>query len=382
MTKTGFLSQTLAERLSDQILRQGPITFRDWMEAALYDKDQGYYCRKDLVRWGRAGDYRTSPETNTLFAATFAHYFMQLYTDLGSPQQFTIVEVGGGAGHFATEFLETLRQSYSRVFESVTYVLDEISDDSRERAAERLARFGERVKFQRLSDLAAIDAGIVFSNELLDAFPVHRVTIRDGRLRELYVGLDERQSFDWFEGPPSTPRLHAYLERFNIQLRDNQVVEVNLALEDWFLLVSEKLKRGYVVTVDYGLEAAELYASPEQNEGTIRALRRHAFATELLASPGEQDITSSIYWTAVMAIGKELGFEFCEFDRQDRFLLRSGLVEELELRVSQVDREAEKLRLRTSVREMILPEGMAGKFQVLVQKRISDSGLRISDLKR
>ncbi len=370
MTKTGFLSQTLAERLSDLILRQGPITFRDWMETALYDKDQGYYCRKDLVRGGRAGDYRTSPETTTLFAATFAHYFVQLYRDLGSPQQFTIVEVGGGAGHFATEFLETLRQSYSRVFESVTYVLDEISGDSRERAAERLARFGERVKFQRLSDLAAIDAGIVFSNELLDAFPVHRVTIRDGKLRELYVGLNESQSFDWFEGPPSTPRLHAYLERFNIQLRETQVVEMNLALEDWFLLVSENLKRGYVVTVDYGLEAADLYASPERNEGTIRAFRRHAFATELLASPGGQDITSSIDWTAVMAIGKELGFESCEFNRQDRFLLRCGLLEELELRVSQVDGEAEKLRLRTSVREMILPEGMAEKFQVLVQKRI------------
>jgi SAM-dependent MidA family methyltransferase len=369
MTTTGFDSQTLTERLCDQIRRQGPMTFRDWMESALYDKAQGYYCRKDLARWGREGDYRTSPETTLLFAATFARYFAELFHDAGSPTSFTLVEVGGGAGHFASELLETLSRRFPRVFDAITYVFDEVSEDSRDRAAERLVSFHDKVEFKQLSRLSAFEPGIVFSNELLDAFPIHRVTLRGGILLELYVGLGDNSRFEWVEGPPSTPRLAAFLERFQVQLSEGQIAEVNLGLEDWFGLVSQKLKCGYLVTVDYGLAATELYDSLARRNGTLRAFLRHEFAANVLSLPGEQDITSSVDWTAAMSLGRGLGFESCVFDRQDRFLLRCGLLEELELRVAQEAGEGEKMRLRTSVRDMILPGGMASSFQVLVQRR-------------
>src|SRR5258708_6306665 len=93
-------STSLTERLRGRIRREGAISFRDWMQAALYDERDGYYCRTDRVRWGRAGDYRTAPERSPLFAATFANYFMKSYFDLGAPNQWWIVEVGSGAGDF------------------------------------------------------------------------------------------------------------------------------------------------------------------------------------------------------------------------------------------------------------------------------------------
>ena len=71
---------SLAERLRELIQREGSITFHDWMKAALYDPDGGYYQRADRTRWGRAGDYRTSPERSELFAATFARYFVNTMT--------------------------------------------------------------------------------------------------------------------------------------------------------------------------------------------------------------------------------------------------------------------------------------------------------------
>ena len=129
------MSQTLAERISDRIQRNGPITFEAWMKAALYDELQGYYCRRDLPRWGRQGDYLTSPESSDLFAATFARYFAHLFSELGSPKMFMVVEMGGGAGHFAAEVLETLQGRFPAVFGRLNYVLDEISNDARIRAA-------------------------------------------------------------------------------------------------------------------------------------------------------------------------------------------------------------------------------------------------------
>src|SRR6201986_3558242 len=97
----------LAARLLAKIRREGALTFRDWMASALYDERDGYYSRSDLERWGRAGDYRTSPERSPLFASTFARYFVSLHEELGSPNSLDFIEAGGGAGRFARFLLDT-----------------------------------------------------------------------------------------------------------------------------------------------------------------------------------------------------------------------------------------------------------------------------------
>src|SRR4030095_12837465 len=96
---------TLAVRLRERIKNEGPISFCDWMKAALYDQQDGYYRRSDRTRWGRQGASRTSPERSTLFAPPFARYFASLYEDLGQPASWTIVEAGAGDGHFASGLL-------------------------------------------------------------------------------------------------------------------------------------------------------------------------------------------------------------------------------------------------------------------------------------
>ena len=89
----------------------------------------------------------------------------------------------------------------------------------------------------------------------------------------------------------------------------------------------------------------------------------------MLAQPGEYDITSSVNWTQVRAVGEKFGFKVVEFASQDKFLLQAGLLEELEYQLSRAATEAEKASLTTGAREMILPGGMASSFQVLVQRK-------------
>ncbi len=367
--KAVFNHPPLAEALRQRIKREGPITFRDWMEAALYDRQEGYYCRVDRDRWGREGDYRTSPERSPLFAATFARYFAKLYDELDSPAQWTIVEAGAGAGRFAEGVLATLQRRFPEVFSATRYVIDEASGDSRAQACRRLARFGEQVQYRSLAEIEFLDPGVVFSNELLDAFPVHRVTRRDGRLWEYYVGVGEAVAFEWVTGALSTPRIAEYLKFAGVRLVEGQIAEINLAIEDWLGQVAGKLRRGYIVTIDYGAEAPELYVVAKRPQGTLRAFYRHQFVDDVLARPGEQDLTTTVDWTFVKRVGEKLGFETVAFERQDRFLLSTGLLEELELMVAEARDEAEALQLRTSAREMILPGGMAESFQVLVQKK-------------
>lgn len=361
---------SLTDRLRERIQREGAISFHDWMAIALYDAEGGYYC-SERQRWGRGGDYRTSPERSVLFAATFARYFAKLYQQLQSPTEWTVIEAGAGAGEFAAGVLNTLRVRSPEVYAATRYIVDEVSSDSRADAQRRLAEFKGKVRFERLDALAVERAGIVFTNELLDAFPVHRVTMQGGKVREFFVDTTEAGEFEWRVLDPSSERLETHFADAGIHLAEGQIAEVNLGIDDWLQSASAKLERGYLITVDYGAEAGELYSATARPGGTLRGFRRHQLTQDVLANPGTQDITSSVNWSQVTRAGEALGLETIEFESQDRFLMNEGLLEELELMVSGTADEAEKLRLRTSAREMILPEMMAASFQVLVQEKKS-----------
>jgi SAM-dependent MidA family methyltransferase len=323
------------------------------MEAALYDPVEGYYNRADLKRWGREADYRTSPERSALFAATIARYFARLYDEIGQPPRWNIIEGGAGDGRFAAGVLRSLANQYPHVFTATQYLLDEKSPDALSRAQKSLSAFNERVSLANKSDFDVVNPGLYFSNELLDAFPVHRIT-NEG---ELYVTVDSANKFTWTPGPFSTSRLAEHA----ISLAPGEIIDVNLAIDDWLAAVAENILSGYVITVDYGTEGPA---------DTLRAFSKHGFVDDVLSSPGDYDITSSVNWAQVKATGERLGFQVVEFTSQNKFLLQAGLLDELELSLSTLDSDAQKLALTTDAREMILPGGMASSFQVLVQKRI------------
>ena len=360
------MPDSLAERLKESIRREGAITFHDWMKAALYDPSGGYYQRSDRTRWGREGDYRTSPERSELFAATFAHYFAGLHDELNG---LTIVECGAGNGSFASGVLSTLRDQFPSIFAGTQYIVYDVSDDALGRIRKRLAEFDDRVQLFSDWNLIAASRGIYFANELLDAFPVHRIVKNDGDVSELYVTVAANNNFAWTTGPLSSPRLAEFLHAQAIELINGQIVEINLGIDDWLAQVATKLKRGFLITVDYGAEAVELYDARLHPEGTLRGFSRHDFVDNVLAEPGEYDLTSTVNWTQIKNVSADLGFQVVEFASQDNFLLQAGLLNHLEYRLGRAETEAEKTALTIGAREMILPGGMASSFQVLVQKR-------------
>src|ERR1044072_5820668 len=239
----------LAAQLRERIRSEGPISFHDWMQAALYDRQAGYYSRADLMRQGRAGDYRTAPETSQLFAATFTQYFVKSYFDFGAPARWTIVEVGAGAGRFAHGVLHSLETEFPKIFAATQYIVAETTTDNRTKAAAELKRFSDRVQFRRLDEIdGPLENAIIFSNELIDAFPIHRVIGRNDSLSELHVGLNAREDFIWAESDLDED-VAAYCERISLHLADGQVFEINLAAEEYVARAAQLLGRGLLITV-------------------------------------------------------------------------------------------------------------------------------------
>lgn len=358
----------LEQRLRARIERDGPITFYEWMKSALYDPVDGYYCRRGPSPQGRAGDYRTAPEISPLFGAAFARYFAKSFFDLGRPPSFTIFEAGAGAGDFAFNVLETLRRREPDMFAVTSYVLDEVSGPARTQSQNRLSQFSSRIKFASLTDIQEPFTGVVFSNEIIDAFPVHLVIGRQARLRELFVRTS-KDDFDWLEGDPS-PAVTEYCVRSKIQLSEGQIFEVNLDAETFITRAAAAITtQSLLITVDYGAERRNLLNDPNRSTGTLRAFRRHQLIENVLGHPGEQDLTSTIDWTQVREAGERAGLEVLRFERLDQFLLM-----EMGDILGEIVREprdaAELARLTTSARELIRPDGLAASFQILVQRKM------------
>ena len=361
---------TLADRLRERISLAGPMTFHDWMQAALYDEREGYYCRRGRIRQGRGGDYRTAPETSPVFAATFAHYFMKCYFDLGAPQRWTIVEVGAGRGDFALGVLTSLQTSFPNVFAATNYVIDELSDEAREQAEAKLSQFKDRVTFHSLAEInGAFSPAIIFSNELLDAFAVHRVIGRGGMLRELRVSVNESGNFVWLESDLER-RVADYCERIQLQLSEGQIHEVNLEAEAFVARASSLIKQGCLITVDYGAERNDLLRDPNRFSGTLRSFRRHRISEDVLSQPGEQDLTTTVDWTQVQEAGARNGFETLRFQQLDQFLLIEDALEQIMSVSDRLTDQVELFNFNAAAREMIMPDGMAAHFQVLVQRKV------------
>ena len=365
------IQASLTQRLLHRIESEGPITFAEFMRSALYDSAGGYYCRNDIERWGREGDYRTSPERSELFSATFARYFARLYEELGSPAQWTILEAGAGSGHFAHGVLQTLASQFPNVFASTRYVIDDVSLSAQSLCRERVRAFADRVELQSVGNVK-LEPGLIFSNELLDAFPVHRVTRQGSELKEFFVDVDVKGNFTWVIQSPSTTHLQGHLDLCEIDLLERQIVEISLELENWIGTIAASLKEGFVVSVDYGATAADLYASSPgdpRHAGTLRGFRRHSFVDALLVNPGGQDLTATVNWTAVEKLGELHQLRVVDFKPQDRFLIDAGLLNQLEVESRNAHGDAERIRLSTAARDMILPDGMAAKFQVMTQRK-------------
>ena len=338
------------------------------MKAALYDEREGYYCRRDIVRRGRLGDYRTAPERTPLFAATFARYFAKLFAELGSPAQWTIIEVGAGFGEFAAGVLRSLQLRHPNVFAATHYFIDEFTEDGREKSQVNLAGFEDKYDFFLFPDVRKpFPLAVVFSNELIDAFPVHRIKHSHGVLRSLCVGVDDRDQFIWIETDLERS-IAEYCERANIHLEPGHITEINPDAEVFVAQAAACLTRGYVITVDYGDERQSILSDPWRREGTLRAAYHHQISGDVLQQPGSRDLTTTIDWTQLREAGDRAGLRAIVHERLDRFLLNEYLLDELEAMARDAD-VAEQTILRTGARELIMPDGMAASFQVLVQSK-------------
>lgn len=355
----------LEEIIIRKVLNEGPVNFASFMELALYHPEYGYY-NKPGKKIGRQGDFYTSGHVSHLFGQALARQLIQMGSFLGW-EGLALVEYGAGEGFLAKDILESFAKERPELQGGVTYYICERSHYMREEQRSLLQPFLSQVRW--IDDLAAVNGGkpvkgIVFSNELIDAFPVHRVKLVDGELKEIYVDYRDGELVEIL-GPLSHPQLAEYFPFLGFQLEEGQEAEINLRALDWLSHIGRYLFCGFVLTVDYGYEVREL-AHPLRRAGTVMCYRQHRADAEPLKDVGLKDITSHVNFSALMKYGEQYGFKTTGFTNQMKFLAGLGVGKALE------DPDLspwEKQRMALALKELLMPDRMGERFRVLIQQK-------------
>ncbi len=372
----------VVELIRREIVASGVLSFARFMELALYCPDYGYYeANKDNP--GRRGDFYTSVSVGELFGQLLAFQFSQwLEVEAGNPKsEAGIVEAGAHDGTLARDILNWLRRARPGLYERLQYSIIEPSLRRQEWQKEKLQEFAPRVRwFADLSTLAraphhSLFQGVIFSNELLDAMPLHRFSwdATAGKWFEWGVAL-EGEKFVWAKirkseagGQKSelnTPAvLHHLPPDLLAVLPDGYTVEISPAAENWWREAAGVLNCGRLMTMDYGLGTDELF-SPNRPHGTLRAYFRHRLAADLLANAGEQDITAHVNFPAIQAAGESAGLATESFLNQTQFLTRI-----LDKAVKDESFDPWNASRTRQFQTLTHPEHLGRAFRVLVQLR-------------
>lgn len=334
---------TPADRLRERIRTGGAIPFAAFMEEALYGAG-GYYNRPDPPI-GEAGDFVTGASFSPLFGRATARLLSRLDRTLGRPAD--LFEAGFGTGAHLGNVMAA-------------------GDLRRVLAWDRVPRPappGVDVK-ERLDEIDPVD-GLVFSYELFDALPIHRLIGRESGAGELWVDLDAEGGFTWKEAELSDPALPDLLEGF--RLEPGQIADLAPGWVPLYREIAARLGRGLLVTCDYGFERERLLDVRIRRHGTLACFSRQRVHRNPFVLIGEQDLTAHVDFTALIRAGEEAGLTTVALTRQALWLTACGLFEDLQDATPEARQEAMTL---------LDGEGMGEDIRVLVQaKGIDPAGV-------
>jgi SAM-dependent MidA family methyltransferase len=346
--------------LREQLARTGPIPFAEFMRLALYHPEHGYYSRIHQ-QIGKRGDFMTSVSVGPFFGELLAFQFARWLESLPGKGPVAIVEAGAHDGQLAEDILTALQQCEPQLGSRVEYWIVEPSAARQEVQRQKLHGFQQVRWAAGLAGLPAKTRGVLFSNELLDAMPVHALAWNaSGQIWEELGVRVSGERLTWTRLPPSIAPPSLPQELLAV-LPDGYIVECSPAAFAWWQEAARSLSAGWLLAIDYGGAFEELI-TPGRHRGTLRAYAKHRVSDDLLADPGEQDLTAHVNFSEIRRAGELAGWRTETFTYQSQFL--TAIARELWARRGEWP--AGQVR---QFQTLTHPEHLGRPFRVLVQSR-------------
>ena len=215
--------------------------------------------------------------------------------------------------------------------------------------------------YNSIGELGEIE-GCIISNEVVDNFPVHQVSMED-ELKEVFV--DYNKGFIEVLRPAGVALIN-YLKELDVSLPRGFRTEINLDAVEWLKEIGAGLKRGYILTIDYGGSSPDLY-NERRKRGTLVCFHNHTVNEYPYDAIGAQDITAHVNFSALSHWGRKNGLSSYALINQAEFLLALGFKEYLRKNVQGNDLMLSVKKEAFLTQTLLLDMGM--KFKVLIQEK-------------
>jgi SAM-dependent MidA family methyltransferase len=310
------------------------VPFARFMELALFHPKVGYYARSHpRIGLTESADFYTATSLGPVFGELVVSAAAK-FLEAGKIKEHTFVEIGAEPGGG---------------------VLREISHPF---ATNRTISLGQPI--------ALSGDCVVFSNELFDAQPCHRLVRRSGAWRETGVAF-RKSNFSSAAGTlvevelsGLSPEVSAMAAQLPADAPEGYRLDLPLRSVALLREIASQRWRGLFLAFDYGRTWQELVS--EVPQGSVRAYSRQQQSNDLLARPGEQDLTCHVCWDWLAGGLSEAGFSFVQVESQESFLAHHAA----EALSAIVATEAKRFSPRKQALLHLLQPGQMGqKFQVV-----------------
>lgn len=348
----GSVSAALSSLIRQAIARNGDwLPFDRFMALALYAPGLGYYAAGDRqfgMLPSSGSDFVTAPELTPLFGGALARQVAQALRACDSRE---VWEFGAGSGALAEQLLDALAADG---LAPERYTIVDLSGALRQRQQQRLARFGERVRW--VSELPDAMHGVIVGNEVLDAMPVQLLHFDGTQWLERGI-VTTGDGFAWRDRPTELrPPVDA-------PFVPGTVTEIHPQARAFIATLADRLQRGAAFFIDYGFPEAEYYL-PQRHGGTLMCHQGHRADGDPLVEVGHKDITAHVDFTGIALAAQDAGLEVVGYTTQAHFLINCGLVD----RLADAD-----LKTRANAQKLLLEHEMGELFKVIALARGCDA---------
>ena len=325
-----------------------------FVEWALYDKDLGYYMKKNP--FGKEGDFVTAPNITRLFSEIVAIWVITFWKSIGSPKNFNLLELGAGNGEMMKVITETLK-NFPECFNASKFIIHEKSDFL-------INEQKKNLDFEMISwihDFKKINSlpTIFLANEFFDAIPIKQFFKKKDGWIERFVNMKNSKKAEFIEKKIDIKKLELHLN-FEIS-KDQEIIEYSPDTFKYLKTINDIIEKntGGILIIDYG------YLDLKMQE-TLQAVNNHKYS-DILENIGNSDITYNINFN----LFKNFTNQFQNLDSiitsQKKFLTSMGILQRAEI-ISKNMPFSKKTDLFYRIRRLIDEKQMGELFKVMLIK--------------
>lgn len=327
-----------------------PFPFEKFMEAALVHPDFGYYTTK-IHGIGKEGDFSTSATMSKLLGQAIARWACHKQQGYPSGQKWNLIEVGAGNGELAQTIFKAIpwwqrRRLHYHIVEA-SPILMKIQKGKIGKSCQWHASMPQALT-------ACNGQALIFSNELVDAFPCRVFEWDERQWKEVALELEEETLREILVQTTSLPESTAFKI---LDPKLGQRIEIHESYQVWLHSWKQNWKKGSMLTIDYGEITGKLYL--RRPKGTLRAYRQHLRieGPPIYHNMGKQDLTADVNFSDLQNWASEIGWQNTRLETQREFIQRT-LPDAVILE-----------NTSPSARFVLHPEGAGSAFKVLEQKK-------------